>query len=88
MPLRNVVVDVPFQQWGLDFISEFKDSSSHGYKWILTTTDYFTKWAEAIPTKKATDQVVMDFLEDKIITRFGVPAKIVTDKAKAFDSMA
>jgi transposase InsO family protein len=52
----------------------------------LTATDYFTKWVEAIPTKWATDKVVMDFLEDKIITRFGVPAKITTDNAKAFSS--
>jgi hypothetical protein len=28
----------------------------------------------------------MDFLEDKIITRFGVPSKIVTNNAKAFCS--
>ena len=28
----------------------------------------------------------MDFLEDRIITRFGVPSKIVTDNAKAFCS--
>jgi len=30
----------------------------------------------------------MDFLGDKIIIRFGIPAKIVIDHAKAFDSMA
>jgi transposase InsO family protein len=30
--------------------------------------------------------VVMDFLEDKIITRFSVPAKITIDNAKAFSS--
>lgn len=29
----------------------------------------------------------MDFLDEKIITRFGVLAKIVTDNAKAFESM-
>lgn len=28
----------------------------------------------------------MDFLEDEIITRFGVPARITTDNAKAFNS--
>ena len=85
-PLQPVVVEAPFQQWGLDFIGKFKDNSSNGYSWILTTTDYFTKWVEAIPTKAATEKVVMDFLEDKIITRFGVPAKITTDNAKAFSS--
>jgi len=80
------VVEAPFQQWGLDFIGQFKDNSSNGYTWIITATDYFTKWVEAIPTKSATDKVVMDFLEDRIITRFGVPAKITTDNAKAFSS--
>lgn len=41
-----------------------------------------------MPTKRAIDQVVMDFLEERIITRFGVPAKIVTNNTKAFNSMA
>ena len=43
----------------------------------LIATDYFTKWVEAIPTKSANEKVIMDFLEDRIITRFGVPSKIV-----------
>jgi transposase InsO family protein len=43
---------------------------------------------EAVPTKKATKEVVMKLLEEKIITRFGVPAKITTDNAKYFSSMA
>ena len=82
------VVQAIFQQWGLDFIGKFKDNSSNGYTWILTATDYFTKWIEAIPTKATTKKVVMDFLEDKIITRFGVPTKITTDNSKAFSSVA
>ena len=41
---------------------------------------------EVIPTKKATDKVVMDFLESNIITRFSALAKITTDNAKAFSS--
>ena len=79
LPLKPIVVQAPFQQWGLDFIGKFKDNSSNDYSWILTATYYFTKWVEAIPTKKATDAIVMDFLENRIITRFGVPARIITD---------
>ena len=86
LPLNPIVVQAPFQQWGLDFIGKFKDNSSNGYSWILTAADYFTKWVEAIPTKKATDAIVMDFLEDKIITRFGVPARIITDNGPCFVS--
>ena len=78
-PLKPIVVQAPFEQWGIDFINKFKDNSSNGYSWILTTIDYFTKWVEVIPTKKATDVVVMDFLEDRIIARFGVPSRIITD---------
>jgi transposase InsO family protein len=80
-------VEAPFQQWGLDFIWEFKENSSNDFRWIITTTDYFTSWVEAIPTQKETDKVVIEFLEDKIITRFGVLAKITTDNANVFSSM-
>ena len=38
--------------------------------------------------KKAIEEVVMNFLEDRIITRFGVPSKITIDNAKAFSSYA
>jgi hypothetical protein len=87
-PLKQVVVEAPFQQWGLDFVGEFKDNSSNGYWWILIATDYFTRWFKSIPTKKATEEVVMNFLEDRIITRFGAPSKITTDNAKDFNSYA
>jgi hypothetical protein len=88
LPLVLVKTEAPFQQWGLDFIGEINPHSSAQHKWILTTTDYFTKWVEAIPTKRATDSVVIDFLEDNILSRFGCPQNIVTDNAQAFKSMA
>jgi hypothetical protein len=69
-------VEARFQQWGLDFIGEFKYNSRNGYQWILTTTNYFTRWVESIPTKKSTEEVVMNVLEDWIITRFNVPSKL------------
>ena len=31
LPLKLVVIKAPFQQWGLDFIGQFKDNSSNGY---------------------------------------------------------
>ena len=86
LPLTPIVVLAPFQQWGLDFIGKFKDNSSNDFCQILTATDYFTKWVEAIPTKNAIKKVVMDFIEERIITIFRTPLKITTDNAKAFSS--
>jgi len=88
LPLKPVVAAAPFQQWGLDFIGEINPHSSGQHKYILTTTDYFTKWIEAIPTRNATDKVIISFMLDNICSRFGCPRKLVTDNAQAFKSVA
>lgn len=73
LPLRPVVVDEPFKQWGIDFIGLINPHSSAGHMYILIATNYFTKWVEAIPTKKANSEVVCNFLEDCILVRFKGP---------------
>jgi hypothetical protein len=85
LPLKPVVASTPFQQWGLDFIGEIHPPSSGQHRWILTATDYFTKWIEATPTRSASHKVIISFLED-IIARFGCPNRIVTDNAASFKS--
>ena len=52
LPLRPVVIDEPFQQWGIDFIGPLNPPSIAGHSYILTIMDYFTKWVEVIPTKE------------------------------------
>ena len=86
LPLQPITVEAPFQQWGLDFIGEIHPASSTQHRWILRATDYFTKWIEAIPSRNATDSVIIKFLEDHILSRFGCPTKIITNNAAAFGS--
>jgi hypothetical protein len=88
LPLKPITASGPFQKWGLDFIGEINPPSSGQHKWILTATDYFTKWIEVVPTRNATDKVIMNFLETNIFSRFGCPSKLVTDNAQAFKSKA
>jgi hypothetical protein len=88
LPLKPINASSLFQQWGLDFIGEINPPSSGQHKWILTATDYFTKWIEVVPTRNATDKVIMNFLETNIFSRFGCPSKLVTDNAQAFKSKA
>jgi hypothetical protein len=61
-------------------------TSSGQHRWILTATDYFTKWVEVVPSRQATDVVIIEFLLNNIMSRFRCPRKIVTDNAKAFTS--
>ena len=70
----------------MDFIGEINPNSSGYHTWILTATDYFTKWIEAIPSRRATKAVIIDFLENNILARFGCPKRIVTNNVAAFKS--
>ena len=81
-------MNAPFQQWGLDFIGEINPASSGHNRWIMTATDFFTKWVEAIPTRNANDKVIISFIQENILSRFGCPKKLLTDNAKAFKSKA
>ena len=57
---------------------------SRGYIWILVTTEYFTKWAEVVPLRKATGGAVANFNKENIIIRFGVLHKIISDNGTPF----
>jgi hypothetical protein len=83
LPLKPVMVSGPFQQWGLDFIGEIHPALSGQHRWILTATDYFTKWIEAIPTRSTSHKVIISFLEN-IMSRFGCPNRIVRDNVASF----
>ena len=52
-----------------------------------TATDYFTHWVEAIPLCKINEDEVISFLQDHIMTRFGVPVSLVLYNAKYFSSI-
>jgi len=56
LPLVPSIVSAPFSQWGLNFVGKIHPTSSNQHRWILTTTDYFTKWVVAIPVINATCQ--------------------------------
>ena len=88
LPLKPIVVNAHFQQWGMEFIGEINPASSGQHKWILTATDFFTKWVEAIPIRNATDKVIINFIQENILSRFGCPKKLLTGNAKDFNSKA
>ena len=78
-----MVTPWPFDTWGLDLVG-LVNPPSHGYIWILVATEYFTKWAKAIPLRKATGGVMANFIEENIIIRFGVPHRIISDNDTPF----
>ena len=86
--LCSISSPYPFSQWGFDLIGKIHPSSSLQHKFILITTEYFTKWDEAIPIRKADGNVVALFVFDQIICHFGIPNVIVIDNGKSFCNKA
>jgi len=46
--------------------------TSRGYRFILAMTDYFSKWAEAIPLKEVKASNTIKFIKHHVLYRFGV----------------
>eukprot|EP00253_Pinus_taeda_P010837 PITA_10837 len=67
-----------------DTHEEINPPSLKQHKYILTATDYFTKWVEAVPLKAANSEAIIEFIDQFIITRFGVPTALVFDNASYF----
>jgi hypothetical protein len=86
VPLLPTFPSWPFDAWGIDVIGAIEPPSVRGHHFILTTTDYFSKWAEAIPLREVKSDNAINFLERHIIYRFGVPHRITTDNAKSLKS--
>ena len=61
-------------------------SSAHGYTYLLTCVDRYTRWPEAIPLSTITSEVVARAFISGWISRFGVPSTIVTDCGRQFES--
>ena len=81
--LQNMMTPWPFLTWGLDLIGPINPPSK-AHIWILVATEYFTKWVEAIPLKKATGPAVANFIREHIICKFGIPHNFVTDNGTPF----
>ena len=69
----------------MDAIKEIHLKSSRGHSYVLVATDYFTKWVEATPLKRITQDEVIRFIQEHIIYSFGLPQSITVDLAITFN---
>ena len=72
-------------KWRIDYVTCNPDSTG-GHKYIIVAIDYFTKWAEAMPTFKDNGETTTFFVFNQIIARFGIPKVIVTDHGSHFQN--
>jgi hypothetical protein len=86
LAMNSIIKPWPFRGWAIDLIGELYPSSSKGCKFVLVATDYFAKWAEAIPIMTVTSGNMIDFVKEHIVYWFGIPQTITTDQGSQFTS--
>lgn len=66
----------PWQWLGLDVRGPLPQTQN-GHRYVLTLTDYFSKWVEAVPVESCLPSYVAKHIVD-IIAHFGFPLRILS----------
>jgi hypothetical protein len=84
--LHPIIKPWPFRGSALDFVVQIHPSSSKHHQFVLVTTDYFTKWMEAVPLKNRTYKEVIHSILEQIFYRFDIPQTLTMDQGSSFMS--
>ena len=63
----------------MDVVGPISPPSSKGHRFILVITDYFSKWAKAIPLREVKASDMVKYVKHHVIYRLGEPPGIVHD---------
>jgi hypothetical protein len=84
LPLNPSLPLAPFEKWSIDYIGQISPASLRRNEYIIIATKYLTKWAEAKAVKKADAKQTAIFLYENIISRFGYPKILISDRGSHF----
>ena len=74
-----------FDKWDVDFVGPINPLGKRtGACYIITTTYCLTRWGEAAPVRYCIAATVAIFLFDHVMTRFGCPKFLISDKGTHF----
>jgi len=79
--LYPIPIKSPWYHLGMDFVGPISPPSLTGNRYILTISDYFTRfgWAKALPTKEAIGVVAA---LKELFYLMGIPSVITTDQGR------
>lgn len=85
MPLILQVTLQPFEKWEIDFVGQIQPPGKKMSTWyIITMTEYLTRWAEAHPVKDYIGAIATKFIFEYALMRFRCPNILMIDHSTHF----
>ena len=83
--MQFIPLSWPFTVWGIDALGPFPKVVG-GFEYLYVAIDMLTKWPEAVSARTINRHSATKFLKG-IVSRFGVPSRIITDNGTNFTSV-
>lgn len=81
--IQQISTSHPNEMLGVDIMGPMPRSTQQN-EYLLVFVDYFTRWVELFPMRKANAQTVAMIFRREILTRWGVPDYILSDRGSQF----
>ena len=85
IPLQPQVTLQAFDKWAIDFVGPINPPGKRtGSRYIITATDYLTRWVEAKLVEDCNASTEAQFIFENILTRFVFPRILMSDHGTHF----
>ena len=83
--MQRIKVSQPMELWAMDIVGPLH-VTAQGNQYVLVMSDHYTMWVEATPIPSHRAEPVAREFVNEVISRHGVPYKILTDQGRNFES--